>query len=390
MRAQGWRTRGRAARRGTAATVVVLGLGVTACSTESGMSQTPAEQTPTAAADQGSSSSSSGSTDSTSTLGSAGTAVDWTSVAEEASASVVSILVEGPAGSAQGSGVVIDEEGHVLTNAHVVADAGSGGSLQVVLTDATVLEAELVGSDPATDLAVLSLDPPPAVSPIELGDSTSLRVGQPVMALGNPLGLSNTSTVGIVSALDRPVTTAAESTAEGGLAPTPVVTNAIQTDAAVNPGNSGGALVDAEGRLVGVNSSIATVGGSDGNQTGSIGLGFAIPVAEAGWVAQALIEDGRVQHSYLGVTPQDAVVEVDGVRRQAAGIVEVAPGTPAGRAGLRAGDAITEVDGEAVPDALSLVAQVREREPGTEVLLGVVEEGGGTEEVTVVFGVRPD
>lgn len=311
-------------------------------------------------------------------------------MARDAEPSVVSIFVRGQTGAGEGSGVILDDSGHVLTNNHVVAAAVSGGQMQVSLSDARVFDAALVGADPATDLAVIAIQSPPKdLVPMPLGNSEAVRVGQPVMAVGNPLGLSDTVTLGIVSALDRPVTTQNEpgSPADEGV---PVVTNAIQTDAAVNPGNSGGALVDAGGRLIGVNSSIATLGASDGGQGGSIGLGFAIPVSEARWVSHALINDGRVRHAFLGVLPLDAIAEIHGVPTQVAGLRQVIPNTPAARGGLRAGEAVAAVDGETVASAESLVAQIRERRPGTKVVLTVVDRSGATRDVPVEFGTRPD
>jgi putative serine protease PepD len=262
--------------------------------------------------------------------------------------------------------------------------------VQVALTDARVFAAELVGADPATDLAVLRMtDAPAELAPLPFGDSESVAVGQPVMALGNPLGLSHTVTVGIVSALDRPVTTQSSGTSTAEPL-TPVVTNAIQTDAAVNPGNSGGALVDSAGRLVGINSSIATLGASEGGQGGSIGLGFAIPTSQAQWVAEELIRSGAIEHAYLGVTPEDVVIEMDGVRREAAGITDVVADTPAAEGGLLPGEAIVEVEGEVIASAQSLIAQIREREPGSRVELTVVDSGGSPRAVTVEFGTRPE
>src|SRR5690606_38189069 len=191
----------------------------------------------------------------------------WQDVVDEVAASVVAITVDGPRGGAQGSGVVIDSAGLVLTNNHVI-ESGQRGSIDVVLDDGRVFGAEIVGLDETTDLGVLRLTAPPSdLVAAELGDSDSLRVGQPVMAVGNPLGLAGTVTTGIVSALDRPTVTAGTTEA--------VVTNAIQVDAAVNPGNSGGPLFDAAGRVIGINSSIATL--SSGSQSGSIGLRFAMP-----------------------------------------------------------------------------------------------------------------
>src|SRR3954451_14238967 len=208
--------------------------------------------------------------------------VDWVKVADDVGPSVVSISVQGQTGGDEGSGEIIDDAGHVLTNNHVVAAAADGGRIQVALSDARVFDARLVGADPVTDLAVVQMEAAPKnLAVLPFGDSETLRVGQQVMALGNPLGLSHTVTLGIVSALDLPVTTQSESPAQQG---NPVVTNAIQTDAAVNPGNSGGALVDGSGRLVGVNSSIATLGASQGGQSGSIGRASrSRPRRRGGW-----------------------------------------------------------------------------------------------------------
>jgi putative serine protease PepD len=361
----------------------VLALGSAACTA------LPGEDTGASVSSSASSATASGTPEPTAPGSRAGRSIDWSQVAAAVEPSVVSIAVQGDAGSGEGSGEIIDDAGHVLTNNHVVAPAASGGQIQVALTDARVFDATLVGADPVTDLAVLRLrDAPADLEPLAFGDSEAVEVGQPVMALGNPLGLSHTVTLGIVSALDRPVTTE-NPAASPGQQGTPVVTNAIQTDAAVNPGNSGGALVDAEGRLIGVNSSIATLGASEGGQGGSIGLGFAIPSSQAEWVSRTLIDTGRVEHAYLGVSPQDAVVEVDGVRRAVAGISRVLDDTAAARAGIRPGEAVAEVDSETVASAESLVAQIREREPGTRVALTVVSRGGSARDVAVRFGTQP-
>ena len=374
----------RLARRLTWSSVgAVLALGSAACTA------LPGEDTGASVSSSASSATASGTPEPTAPGSRAGRSIDWSQVAAAVEPSVVSIAVQGDAGSGEGSGEIIDDAGHVLTNNHVVAPAASGGQIQVALTDARVFDATLVGADPVTDLAVLRLrDAPADLEPLAFGDSEAVEVGQPVMALGNPLGLSHTVTLGIVSALDRPVTTE-NPAASPGQQGTPVVTNAIQTDAAVNPGNSGGALVDAEGRLIGVNSSIATLGASEGGQGGSIGLGFAIPSSQAEWVSRTLIDTGRVEHAYLGVSPQDAVVEVDGVRRAVAGISRVLDDTAAARAGIRPGEAVAEVDSETVASAESLVAQIREREPGTRVALTVVSRGGSARDVAVRFGTQP-
>jgi putative serine protease PepD len=315
-----------------------------------------------------------------------GSAVDWEAVASAVAPSVVTIQVQGQRAAGEGSGVVLDPDGSILTNNHVVAAAANGGEIRVVLSDGRVFsDVEIIGLDPTTDLAVVRIANPPAdLTPATIGDSSKVVPGQPVMAVGNPLGLSDTVTTGIVSAVDRPVTTQGESFESG--AAEPVVTNAIQTDAAINPGNSGGALVDATGSVIGINSSIASTGGGS---AGNIGVGFAIPINEAKRIADELLADGTADHAVLGVSLQDGVVPVDGGERQAAVLVEVAAGMPAEQAGLAEGDAIVAVDGEAVTGAESLTAQIRERAPGTEVTLTVVRDGA-SREVAVTLGTRQD
>ncbi|HET9022709.1 MAG TPA: trypsin-like peptidase domain-containing protein [Ornithinibacter sp.] len=312
-----------------------------------------------------------------------GSAPDWAATAAAASPSVVSITATTSQGGAQGSGVIIDKSGHVLTNNHVVSGAEK---LTVTLADGRTFDAEVRGTDPSTDLAVITIAKAPNdLTPIAVGDSDALKVGDPVMAVGNPLGLAGTVTTGIVSALNRPVSTQGESDGQSDpFAPgqavqsEPVVTNAIQTSAAINPGNSGGALVNAGGQLVGINSSIASVGSTSG-QSGNIGIGFAIPVNEATSVASQLIESGKVTHAFLGVTPQDGSASDGSASRAGAEIVSVGDGTPAAKAGLKAGDVVTAVDGERVESALSLVGQIRERSVGDTVTLTVLRDGGTIE-----------
>jgi putative serine protease PepD len=299
---------------------------------------------------------------------------NWTTTASAVSPSVVAITVQAQGGTAQGSGVVIDRRGHVLTNNHVVAGGGQGAQISVTLSDGRSFDATVAGTDPSTDLAVLTLKSPPEnLQPIALGDSSALKVGDPVMAVGNPLGLAGTVTTGIVSALDRPVTTSGDGSSSGQSEP--VVTNAIQTSAAINPGNSGGALVNASGQLVGINSSIATLGASQGSQGGSIGIGFAIPVNEAKSIATQLIDKGSAQHALLGVTSRDGTASDGSAQRAGAQIAEVQPGTPAAAAGLRSGDVVVAVDGSRVDSSLSLVAQIRERTVGDKVTLTVLRGG---------------
>jgi putative serine protease PepD len=319
-------------------------------------------------------------------------APDWTATASVVSPSVVSITATTGQGGGQGSGVIIDKSGHVLTNNHVVAGADK---LTVTLSDGRTYDAEVRGTDPSTDLAVITVKNAPSdLAPVAIGDSDTIAVGDPVMAVGNPLGLAGTVTTGIVSALNRPVTTEAE--AEGGQgdpngqpqAGETVVTNAIQTSAAINPGNSGGALVNASGQLVGINSAIASLGSSSGGQSGSIGIGFAIPVNEATSIAKQLIDSGTATHAYLGVTPKDGSASDGSATRAGAEVTSVGDGTPADKAGLEEGDVIVAVNGERVESADSLVGHVREKSTGDEVTLTVLR-GGKSLEIKATLAAKP-
>ncbi len=319
------------------------------------------------------------------------TAPDWSAVAKAASPSVVSIDVSTQQGSGAGSGVILDTNGHVLTNNHVVGDATGTGAIQVTLADGRTYDATIVGTDPSTDLAVIKLTSGPQdLTPITLGDSTALKVGDPVMAVGNPLGLSGTVTTGIVSALNRPVTTGeASQSPSGQSAADAVVTNAIQTSAAINPGNSGGALVDAEGKLVGINSSIASLGQSQsGSQSGNIGIGFAIPVKEAKSIADQLIKTGKAEHAFLGVSAKDAVVKDGSAQRAGAQVASVNSGTPAAAAGIRTGDVVISVNGQPVDSSTALVAQIREMTAGDKATLTIIR-GGARQDVAVTLAVKP-
>lgn len=319
-----------------------------------------------------------------------GSAPNWTATASAVSPSVVAITANSAQGGGQGSGVIIDSSGHVLTNNHVVAGAQE---LTVTTSDGRTFAAEIRGTDPSTDLAVITITGNPSnLTPIAVGDSDALAVGDPVMAVGNPLGLAGTVTTGIVSALNRPVTTQGESSGQdqfgqGQSQAEPVVTNAIQTSAAINPGNSGGALVNAGGQLIGINSSIASLGSSSG-QSGNIGIGFAIPVNEATSIAEQLIAKGTAVHAYLGVTPQDGSASDGSATRTGAEITSVGADTPASAAGLQIGDVVTAVGGERVESALSLVAHIRERSAGDEVTLTVLRDGR-TVEVKTTLAAKP-
>jgi putative serine protease PepD len=270
---------------------------------------------------------------------------------------------EGPR-QAQGSGFVYDGEGHVITNQHVVDGATSA---KLTFSDGSAYDAEVVGTDPSTDLAVLKVDAPTSVlEPLALADSDEVEVGEGVVAIGSPFGLEQTVTTGIVSALHR------EITAPNDFA----IDDAIQTDAAINHGNSGGPLLDLQGRVIGVNSQIESQSG------GNDGVGFAVPSNTVKRVAAALIADGEIEHAYLGVSTEDTAGG-DG-----AAIAEVRPGTPAERAGLEAGDVVTAVDGDGIPSADELRRAIDARKPGDEVEL-TVRRGDGTETVTVTLGTRP-
>ena len=315
---------------------------------------------------------------------------NWTATAAAVSPSVVSITVASSSAEGQGSGVVIDGKGHILTNNHVVSGAGQNAKLTVTLNDGRTYSATVAGTDPSTDLAVITLTNPPSnLTPIAIGNSDDIKVGDPVMAIGNPLGLAGTVTTGIVSALNRPVTTAAEDdnsqqqnpfgqgqpqTQTGGTGD--VVTNAIQTSAAINPGNSGGALVNASGQLIGINSAIASLGQSSGSsQSGSIGIGFAIPANEAKSIAGQLIDKGTAEHAFLGVSLADGTASDGTSQRAGAEVSQISQGTPAAQAGLQKGDVVVAVDGERVDSALALVANIRERGVGDKVSLTVLRGG---------------
>lgn len=317
-----------------------------------------------------------------------GSTPDWAATAKAVSPSVVAIRMTTQQGGGEGSGVVIDKAGHVLTNNHVATGAGANAKITVTLDDGRTYNATIAGTDPATDLAVLTLqNPPDDLTPISIGDSDALVVGQPVMAVGNPLGLAGTVTTGIVSALNRPVSTGSSDSAQG-TSTDPVVTNAIQTSAAINPGNSGGALVTANGQLIGINSSIASLGSSQGGQSGNIGIGFAIPSNEAKTIAQQLIADGTAEHAYLGVSSEDTTVTDGSSQRAAAAVRSVASGTPAASAGLQVGDAVVAIDGERVESSLALVAAIREHQVGDKITLTVIRNGQHVD-VDVTLAARP-
>ncbi len=293
---------------------------------------------------------------------------DWAAISEQVSPSAVSILSSTGSGTSQGTGVVLDEGGTILTNDHVAGDAES---LQVTTSDGRSFAASVVGTDPSTDLAVIRLENPPEdLQPATFADSSTVEVGQPVMALGTPLGLENTVTTGIVSALDRPVSATGEETDGSDT----TFTSAIQTDAAINPGNSGGPLVDAAGQVIGINTAIASIPNESG-QAGSIGLGFAIPANTAMLIAEQLQDGGTVQHAFVGVTTTDGTADDGSAGYRGAEVVAVEPGSPAAEAGLAEGDLITGIDDTPVGGAGALTGIVRGLEVGSTHTLELVRDG---------------
>ena len=336
---------------------------------------------------------------------SAGTAPDWESVTNAVANSVVAITVKTSEGTEMGSGVIYDDSGHIITNHHVV---GTASQIQVTLADGRIYDAELTGTDPATDLAVVQIvNAPDDLTVAQIGDSNQVVTGQDVMAIGNPLGLSSTVTTGIVSAINRPVVTEQKDQpdqSQGGspggsstpglggvLQPsqssTKTCTNAIQIDAAVNPGNSGGPLFDETGKLIGITSSIATLGSSSSGSSasGSIGIGFAIPGNLAVKVADQLIKTGTATHAFLGVALDNGSEKADGETRAGAKVTTVEPDSPAAKAGIEVGDVITAIDGKTTNQPAALTGFVRQYSAGDTVKLTVIRNGEKKEiEVTLV------
>ena len=294
------------------------------------------------------------------------------SVAAAVLPTVVQIEERNEQGGGTGSGFVVRPDGYILTNNHVVAGAADGaGTLNVTFQDGTTKPATIVGRDLSYDLAVIKVDAA-GLKTATLGNSSGVVVGDSSIAIGSPLGLEGTVTSGIVSALNRPVTA-------GGSGESSYI-SAIQTDAAINPGNSGGPLVDAQGKVIGVNSAIASLGqGQSGAQSGSIGLGFAIPVNQAKRVADEIIATGHATHPIIGVSV-DMTYAGNGAQ-----ITEITPSGPAAQAGLKPGDVITKVDGQAVANATEMIVAVRSYAPGETVAL-TVGSGGNAKDVRLTLG----
>ena len=279
-------------------------------------------------------------------------------IAARVSPSVVSIDAQTPSGGDTGSGFFIQSDGTILTNNHVVEGAvTSGGSITVNLTNGKSYPAKLIGRDSSYDLAVLKIDVTDAPA-LQLGDSEMIQVGDPVIAIGSPLGLAGTVTSGIISAKNRAVTSG------GGTGESSFI-NALQTDAAINPGNSGGPLVDINGAVIGVNSAIASLGASFSSQSGSIGLGFAIPINQAKKTAEQLIKTGKATYPLMGISVDSAYA--GGGARIANVPNAILPGGPAAKAGLKAGDIILEIDGKAVANGDELIVAIRSHNVGDRV-----------------------
>ncbi|MGI8614785.1 MAG: S1C family serine protease [Nocardioidaceae bacterium] len=291
------------------------------------------------------------------------------SVANKLLPSVVQINVAGQQGAGNGTGIVLSKDGLILTNNHVVELAASGGSITVLLNDGSVTKASIVGRDPLTDIAVIKAAGVSNLTPASLGSSSNLAVGQQVVAIGSPFGLESTVTTGIVSALNRPVTTGSDTGSTSTVFP------GIQTDAAINPGNSGGPLVDMAGNVIGINSAIQTDTSSmTGSQGGSIGLGFAIPIDLARAIANQLAHGQTPTHAKIGVSVSDDV-QSDHITTTGAVVRQVTAGSAGQQAGLRVGDVITGVDHQAVTSSDGLVALIRSHRPGDTVMLTYERNG---------------
>lgn len=307
-------------------------------------------------------------------------ATSATAAAAKAAPSVVTVYVSSGSASGSGSGVVLSADGYVLTNNHVVALDGAGeAAVQVRTADGRLYDARIVGTDPSSDLAVLQLADAGGLTAATFADSEDVQVGDLAVAIGAPLGLSNTVTNGIISATDRAVATGSDQEQ--------TVIDALQTDAAINPGNSGGALVDAAGEVIGINTAIATVATQvpgQQSQGGNIGVGFAIPSNTATRIAQQIIDTGSATHALLGVSARTAAEDGAAIGTGAE-VVLVQAGSPAAEAGLEIGDVVTAVGDRAVTSSTELTAAVRSAEPGDEVTL-TVRRGSDTTTMDVTLG----
>ncbi|GCD35076.1 protease [Streptomyces chrestomyceticus JCM 4735] len=299
-------------------------------------------------------------------------------IAQTALPSVVTLHVRGNSEQGTGTGFVLDTQGHILTNNHVVEPAGTGGEISVSFSGGQTAKAKVIGRDGGYDLAVVQVQGVSGLRPLALGDSDSVRVGDPVVAIGAPYDLANTVTAGIISAKQRPITAGGKKGDGSDIS----YVDALQTDAPINPGNSGGPLVDSRARVIGINSAIRAAdssgGGLDGGgQGGSIGLGFAIPINQGKWVAEQLINKGKVLHPVIGVTLEMEYAG-DGARvssKSKDGGVPVTPGGPGAKAGIKPRDVITKVDGQPVHSGEELIIKIRSHRPGDRLTLTLRRDG---------------
>lgn len=313
-----------------------------------------------------------------------------TAAALKASPSVVTISASSGSSGGTGSGIILDADGHILTNTHVVTLDGQAqaAAIEVRTSDGKVYAATVVGTDPLSDLAVIKITAPGLV-PATLGDSGAVKVGDTAIAIGAPLGLSGTVTDGIVSAVDRTIETgssAAGSSASSSAGQDSISINVIQTDAAINPGNSGGALTNTQGEIIGVNVAIASAGSSSSSaQSGNIGVGFSIPINVAKRVAQEIIATGAATHGQLGLSVQDKASGTSSEFTTGAEVAAVTPGSAAAKAGLKVGDVVTELAGNTVTDASELTAAAREQAAGTTVKI-TFRRDGQDQEADITLG----
>ncbi|WP_297780930.1 trypsin-like peptidase domain-containing protein [Aeromicrobium sp.] len=289
-------------------------------------------------------------------------------VAQKVLPSVVQINVKGAEESGSGTGIIISDDGEILTNNHVVEVAADSGTITVAFNDGTNAKAEIVGRDAKTDIAVIKAEGKTGLTPATLGTSADLTVGQEVVAIGSPFGLESTVTQGIISALNRPV-----SSSDGSGSSERTTFPAVQTDAAINPGNSGGPLVDLQGRVIAFNSAIRS-GTTSSGDAGSIGLGFAIPIDLAKNVSKQLLDGKEVQHAQIGVQVNNFLGE-DGITGVGAEVKDVTSGGAGDKAGLKEGDVITAVNGNLIASSEALVASVRGFNPGESITITYTRDG---------------
>jgi putative serine protease PepD len=314
---------------------------------------------------------------------------------------VVTISASSGSAGGTGSGIILDDQGHILTNTHVVTLDGqtANAALEVRTSEGKVLTAKLVGTDPVSDLAVIKVDDTSGLTPATLGDSGKLNVGDTAIAIGSPLGLTGTVTDGIVSTLNRTISVASSAAPEEGdnaqggdqgfqFAPPgggqsqqtsgqgSIAINVIQTDAAINPGNSGGALVNSSGEIIGVNVAIASAGSNSSSSSGNIGVGFSIPINHAKRVAQEIIDSGKASHGQLGVSVKEkSASNADSGFSVGADVATVEANSAAAKAGIKVGDVITKFNDLAIGEPNQLTAAVREQPANSQVKITVLRNG---------------